>query len=121
MPYTLDTLTLPDLVWTDEYNWSPVGQSAEETLTGALILETTGKQAGRPITLSKAWATKAEVDILRALVVANGEHELTLPDGRSFDVRFDHSGPALTAAPVLQYSDPQTTDNYEITLKFLEI
>lgn len=122
MPITLDTTTLPpDLVWLDEYAWQPVGQSAEHTLSGALVVETTAKQAGRTITLGRAWASKAEVDALRLLVLADAEMVLELHDERTFSVRWDHDGPAMSAEPVVEYADPGETDFYEITLKFIEV
>ncbi len=35
----LDTMTLPDnLLWVNEFDWSPVAQDVERSLTGALIV-----------------------------------------------------------------------------------
>ncbi|NCC25633.1 MAG: hypothetical protein EOM25_10640 [Deltaproteobacteria bacterium] len=122
MPITLDSTTLdPNFCWSDEYDWSPVGQARAYSLSGAMVLETTAKQSGRPITLANAWVTKAEVETLRALVITNGEMTLTLHDEREFDVRWDHDGPALTAVPVIEYADPADADFYEVTLKFLTV
>jgi hypothetical protein len=47
------TLTLDEgLMPSDEYrDWSPVAQSEQWTLSGALVLETWTKQAGAPLTL----------------------------------------------------------------------
>ncbi len=49
----LDTLTLPtDLIWIDEFDWTPVQQTQTYSITGALIIESGVKKAGREITLS---------------------------------------------------------------------
>ena len=53
MAITLGALALPSgLVWTDELTWTPVVQSSEYSLTGALLLEISTQLAGRPITLT---------------------------------------------------------------------
>ena len=46
------TLALPpDLIWTDELLWSPVRQSTERSITGALIVDRAVRVGGRAITL----------------------------------------------------------------------
>ena len=46
------TLALhPDLYWSDEHNWFPVEQTAQRTITGALIVSVATRLAGRPVTL----------------------------------------------------------------------
>ena len=46
------TLALnPDLYWSDENNWHPVDQTADRTITGALIVQAAARVAGRPVTL----------------------------------------------------------------------
>ena len=41
----------PDLFWADENNWHPVEQTSERTITGALVVQSATRVAGRPITL----------------------------------------------------------------------
>ena len=41
----------PDLFWVDENNWHPVEQTSERTITGALVVQSATRVAGRPITL----------------------------------------------------------------------
>ena len=52
----LDTgvaLPLPDdLLWSDEHAWSPAVANASYLITGALLIQSATRQAGRPITLS---------------------------------------------------------------------
>ena len=47
------------LLWTDEFEWSPVAQTVATSTTGALLVSVALRQAGRPITLdgvaSQAW------------------------------------------------------------------
>jgi hypothetical protein len=127
MTITLDALTLPeDLSWSDEYSWSPVVQSAEFSLTGALIIEEATRQAGRPLTLQSpdggAWTSRTTVDALRAKLSANTSMSLTLHDGRQFTVRWRHSETPLEAAPVLEgLADPDSGTLYNLTLRFMEL
>jgi hypothetical protein len=121
-------VSLPlDLQWTDEYDWLPIEQTEEYSLTGALIIDIGTRQAGRPITLAgddeTAWVSRATVDALRAWAATPGQGlNLTLPDTRTFSVTFRHSDdPALVATPVAFSAPMQAADQYIITLKLLEI
>lgn len=111
MAITLGAIALPaGLVWSDEHAWSPVAQSEEYGLTGALVLDIGTRLAGRPITLvgqsdggfHTAWITRANLITLRtALIVANASWTLTLHDARTFTVKARHDGPGpLDAEPV---------------------
>ena len=123
MAITLDTITLPlDLVWVDEYQWTPIQQKSEYTLTGAHLVQTGAKQAGRPVTLAggaeHGWATKAEVDALVAkLGVA--AMTLTLHDGRQFSVLWRHEQTPIEAHPVVDLANPGADDLYALSLRFL--
>jgi hypothetical protein len=96
MAITLGVIALPDtLVWEDEFTWSPVAQSAEYGLTGALIVQAAARLAGRPITLvGKSDGTAHTGGISRtnllalqtALDVADATWTLTLHDDREFTV-----------------------------------
>ncbi|WP_420795629.1 hypothetical protein, partial [Endozoicomonas atrinae] len=62
----LDSITLPDdLLWINEFDWNPVEQSQERTLTGALLIQEQSKQYGRSIELSggqdAGWVTRSTV------------------------------------------------------------
>ena len=93
MAITLDSITLPDgLRWTDEYAWVDDTVTANYSVTGALIVQRSTKQAGRPITLtggiSFAWVTKVQLDVLKIALntYPDAGLTLTLHDGRSFTV-----------------------------------
>ena len=120
-------LLLPDqLSWPDEFTWQQVEQSAEYTTTGALLLDAYAKQAGRPITLAgsetRAWCERGALLTLRSWASQPGL-VLTLEGLRNAtrQVVFDHSAGALSADPVHDWADPQDTDPYAITIKFLEL
>ena len=124
-------LLLPDdLLWSDEHAWSPAVAATSYLITGALLIQSATRQAGRPITLvgtpDMAWVTRATVEQLRAwaaLAVSStsGRFGLTFVDGRSFTVAFRHTETAIEAEPVLGIPARADTDFYRLTLRFLEI
>ena len=124
-------LPLPDdLLWSDEHAWSPAVASTSYLITGALLIQSATRQAGRPITLvgapDMAWVTRATVELLRAwaaipIGTATGHFALTFADGRSFTVAFRHTETAIEAEPVLGIPARADTDFYRLTLRFLEI
>ena len=64
-------LALPDdLLWSDEHAWTPAVASVSYLLTGALLVQSATRQAGRPITLTgaldMAWVTRAVITTLHA-------------------------------------------------------
>lgn len=71
------------LLWTDEFEWSPVAQTVTTSTTGALLVSVALRQAGRPITLdgvaSQAWYSWALCQQLAAWAAVPAlECELTL-------------------------------------------
>jgi hypothetical protein len=125
------TLALPDdLLWSDEHGWSPVVSSVSYLITGALLVQSATRQAGRDITLvgaaDMAWVTRSVVNVLRdwaALPMdsATGRFELTLTDGRMFTVAFHHADGALEAEPITGFPARSDFDFYRITLKLMQI
>jgi hypothetical protein len=124
-------LLLPDdLLWSDEHTWTPAVASASYLITGALLIQSATRQAGRPITLvgapDMAWVTRATVEQLRAWAAIpvsdnTGRFALIFSDGRSFTVAFRHAETAIEAEPVLGIPARADTDFYRLTLRFLEI
>lgn len=121
------TITLDDdFFWPDEYDWQPVEQNSERTVTGALIVSTAQRIGGRPITLqpeddSSAWISKATLDALRSwAAVAGRQMSLTLR-GVARVVIFRHQDGAIEATPVVHYNDTDTADWYRVVLRFQEI
>jgi hypothetical protein len=124
--------TLPldeDLFWSDEYKFSPVEQSVDTGLDGALIVQVDGdaSRPGRPITLQpenefSAWMIRQDLDQLQAwAAIPDAVFTLSL---RGVDrlVMFRHQDkPAVDATPAIFFSDPLPDDNYLVTLKFMEV
>jgi hypothetical protein len=124
--HLLHNVPLPaDMVWTDELTWPTVIKSTEYTLTGALVVDSGQRLAGRPITLAggddHGWITRATIDALRTLASAlPGEFVLTLADARSFNVVFAPED-ALQAEPVFPVADPGADWWYVATVKLIEV
>ena len=117
----------PDLMWSDEFNWQPVEQAAEFSVTGALIVQEAAKQAGRPITLepeddNSAWMLRDTIEQLRNWAAEAGKTlELTLR-GVPRSVIFRRTdGPGVEARPVAHYSEMEAADFYLATFRFMEI
>ncbi len=126
---TLDALELPEgLQWVDEIGWSPVVQSEEYTVTGSMIVDTSERLAGRPITLSgtnsnSSWATRQTILTLMEFADEIGrEMVLTLNDGREFDVIFRRNdGLPVEGEPIAERSVYTGEDEYTLTLRLMEI
>ncbi|MBL0422576.1 hypothetical protein JI739_19685 [Ramlibacter sp. AW1] len=124
-------LLLPDdLLWADEHAWSPAVASNSYLITGALLIQSAVRQAGRPITLvgapDMAWVTRASVERLRAwaavpLAANAGRFLLSLADGRTFTVAFRHGDAPVECEPVLGIPAHSDSDFYRLTLRLLEI
>lgn len=134
MPITLTvgatTLSLADdLRWLDEAEWSPVEQSVERSITGALIVQATQRTAstGRPITLgppddSAAWMPRSTLDQLLAWAAEPGQVLQLDLRGVAYSVMFRlHEPPAITATPVVWYADETADDLYLITLRLMRV
>lgn len=125
---TLDTLTLhQDLYWSDEHQWHPVSQTAQRTVTGALIVSVSAKVAGRPITLqpetdTSAWMTREAVETLRNWAAVPSKTMTLTLRGAARSVIFRHQdGVAVEAKPVAHFSDVLDTDWYLVTLRLMEL
>lgn len=98
----LNTITIPDdLVWRDEWNWTPYAEQATQSLNGSLIVERSPQATGgRPITLEgdddRAWVERTTLDSLRALL-SETTMTLDLWDGRSFTVGWRHGDGPIEA------------------------
>ena len=130
MPITLNSLTLPDLHWEDEFDFAPVVQGLSRTEAGVLVREESPLVAGRPVTLvggdNYAWARRELVLSLAALQsTANAAPmTLTLADARSFAVvwRRDGNTPAMSARPVQgPLSELEATDYYSLSLRLVTV
>lgn len=123
---TLNGLDLPnDLVWVNEFEYSPTAQQHKRTLNGALIINENVKINGRTITLDSVgvvWLSRAVVVSIKVLSdELNGVFDLVY-HGASFKVRFDKtSNSSINAVPVLDCSDPSDAAPYKVTLNFIDV
>ena len=123
------TLALnPDLYWSDENNWHPVEQTADRTITGALIVQAAARVAGRPVTLEpiddeSAWMTLAQVTALRNWAAVPGKTMTLTLRGEAREVIFRHQDGGFEARPVIQYRDGHElpVDFYLCTIRLMEI
>ena len=116
----------PDLFWSDEDNWHPVAQNVERTITGALDIQVTAMQKGRPITLepeddSSAWMTSAVVQQLRNWAAVPGQQLILTLRGMSHTVLFRHQDGGFEAKPVIHYRDRVPGDWYLCVIRLMEI
>lgn len=116
----------PDMEWQDENSWSPIEQTSERTITGAMILQVGTRVGCRPITLappdsSAAWMTFSQVELLRNFAAVPAlQMKLTLR-GVERTVVFRHQDGGFEAAPVVFYRDNDGSDFYLCTLRLLEL
>ena len=122
------TVDLPDdLYWSDELAWTPVQQSVERSITGALIVQSGLRVGGRPITLQpfeaqqSSWISRAALQQLQSWAA---QPELTLQlqlRGQLRSVMWRHQdGEPVQAQPVQHLSDVQPEDAYVATLRLME-
>jgi len=123
----LDSLELDDqFEWADEFEWSAVEQESERSLGGQLLVQGGHKIYGRPITLASNGGVWTTLGTVRALEILRDQFgrvmPLTLPDGRTFSVIFNHeAGAPLQCAPIERQVNPQPTALYEITIRLLTV
>ncbi len=125
---TLDNIELPDdLLWVNEFDWNPVEQNIERSLSGALLVQEQGKQKGRPITLSGSndagWVSRSTVVSLLAMAqTANKVMQLSLPGQRQFNVIFDRdNGSPIEAQQIIPFAYPQQNYLYSLTLRLMTV
>ncbi len=118
MNITLDSLQLPDdMVWKDELDWTPVGQTITPTLDGSLLLEDNPLFSGQPITLVGV-ADRGLVLQLKALEAQlSSPMVLALHDGKLRTVYWRR--PGVKASPYGdEFADPTADDPYNLELSF---
>jgi hypothetical protein len=115
------------LIWEDEFKWTPVTQTAEVAINGALIVQEGAQQGGRPITLSggddACWIARSDLETLyAAMQTAGQEMTLTLHDDREFDVMWRRDSHPIEASQLLRTEEPGDGTWYVIEkLKLIEI
>ena len=126
---TAEAVQLSDgFLWSDEFDWQPIEQSQERATNGALIIQEGKKKSGRPITLTAdknmAWLKRHIVSKLKTWSVLQEKFTLQFDyfhDKRVFNVAFNHQDKAIEARPVLDHPSVSEDEEYNVTLRFLEL
>ncbi|MCW7551815.1 hypothetical protein NX722_04000 [Endozoicomonas gorgoniicola] len=125
---TLDDIELPDdLLWVNEFDWNPVEQTTERSLTGSLLVQEQSLKHGRPIELSgneeSGWVPRSTVEaLLQVSQTPNKVMTLTLSDSRTFPVIFDRrNGSPIQARQVLPFAYPDENYQYSLTIRLFTI
>lgn len=123
---TSATVSLPDdLHWQDEFNWNQVVQEESYTLTGALVVESFQRLAGRPLTLvsyrDEVWVPRATVETLAAWAAVPGLQMTLAWRGATRNVMFRASSVAVESTPVVHIEAAEGTDPRLLTLRLLEV
>lgn len=126
---TSEAVTLSDgFLWSDEFDWNPIEQKQDYAVDGAFIIQEGKKKSGRPISLTAdknmAWLKRHIVSKLKDWSVLQEKFELQFNyfhDKRTFNVVFNHQDIAIEAKPVLEHPSVSDDDEYNVTLRFLEL
>lgn len=121
------SIELPlDLRWSNEFDWNPVEQSKQRTLTGGLVISVAARTIGRPIVLApeddgSAWTPRAVLEQARAWAAVPGQQMTLSLRGVDHTVIFDHEAGALDARTVAHFNDVVSTDWYHVSYRFMEV
>lgn len=123
---TTTVILNPDMFWSDELNWQPVEQTAQRTVTGALIVSASPRVGGRPITLEpendeSAWMPRSAVEALRNWAAVPGKQLTLTLRSVTHTVLFRHQDGGLDARPVVHYNDTNNADFYLCVVRLMEI
>lgn len=121
---TLESVNLGEnVVWIDEFDWTPVGQHRELAFDGTLITEyLSANSSGRPYTLLVEPVEKSVLDDLIDLRDADPQVEMTYTDiaGTAHTVIWDHSsGRPIEATPAKQQTSYENEDLFSVVLKLV--
>lgn len=116
------------LIWTNEFNWSPVVIEARTATNGALHVHVGERLAGREITLDsrpgRAWLTRAECTAFEAWCAVMGAVLQLQLRGVQRSVMFDNrGGPGFAADPMWDLQDSEKTPDELLypVFKFIEV
>src|SRR5690606_17306477 len=109
-----------------EFEWDPVAQEQERSITGALLVQEGVKVHGRPITLQSNGGVWTPLSVVRQLEILRDQSgrvmPLTLPDGRQFHVIFNRvDGAPLTAKQVFRRVNPGPDWEYEVDIRLITV
>ena len=105
-----------DVVWTNEFEFTPTTHSQNFTLSGRQVITSFTVQTGDKMIIDCRWLSHATLQGIKAL---EGSEPLTLtmPDGRAFTVLIE----SVAKEPVFGYSDPSGNELYQVNLNLIAI
>lgn len=119
-----------DMLWVDEFNWTPVASTSSYSLAGSLIIEQGVKLAGRPITLEMpdnemAWISRATHEALRAAAALPARRFKLVfeypSDIREFLVAFAPVDDPVDGRPIKGFPEHEPNAWFSVKLKFIEV
>ena len=120
----IGSITIPDnTVWLDRYDWTGVHKAVTRTIGGGLVIQTTDKTGGRPVTLDLGWVAKSTLDDLAALR-DDSETEsftVTLPDATTITCAFAPVEVPIRAEPLQSYTTHQDPDYFQVVVQLVEV
>jgi hypothetical protein len=117
----LENLSLPEnLYWQNEFEHKNLAQSVERTVSGGVVVEHASLSYGQKIKLTGAWATRAEIVVLKALESANAVMSFVSNNG-THSVVFDIEAAGVEANLLSPEVAPNSDTLYELTINLLTV
>jgi hypothetical protein len=117
----LENLNLPEnLYWQNEFEHKNLAQSVERTVSGGTVVEHAALSYGQKIKLTGAWATRAEITVLKALENANAVMSFVSNNG-THSVVFDIESGGVEANLLSPEVSPSSDTLYELTINLLTV
>ncbi|PRP70888.1 hypothetical protein BUE93_09515 [Chromobacterium amazonense] len=107
--------------------WQPVDQAISYTLTGAMLVDESVKQAGRPMTFQSqpdaGWVPRTAVEQLHKWASQPGIRLKLTRHGQDYPVTFNRQdGQAVEARPVLELAVlPRPNDAMLLTVRLISV
>ena len=119
---TLDTIELPQFIWTNRFGYTSFVSRSEFSLNGSLHVEVASKQAGRAVVLYSDAETIALFNALEVHANSAGSTAFNLDvNGTVLSVMWDYSGQAISGTPTINYSDELPEQIDAITLNLITV
>jgi hypothetical protein len=117
----LENLDLPEnLYWQNEFEHKNLAQSVERTVSGGAVVEHAPLRHGQKIKLTGAWATRAEIVVLKTLESANSVMSFVSNNG-TYSVVFDIESGGVEANLLSPEVAPASDTLYELTINLLTV
>ncbi len=119
---TLGGVDLPDdIIWQDEFDFQPVGQSITRTIAGNHVEFNQALVLAQPITLeaseTQGWLTKTQVDAVQTLAATPGATYTLVIGAQTFTVAFRHNEGAFDPQPFVPRIDPEAGDFFSAIIR----